>query len=335
MSESNLPDIPVCDVGPDFAMAVAEHEGGSAFALLETATSHVSQRALKLADCVSRHWLKRNGSPYFAEIEALAKRAGRPGIYYLNVSYEWGCTTAAHPAPDGVSTVLERTLDWDVKGIGRHVVAARIANPLGTWISFTWPAFTGVIQAVAPGRFAAAINQPTLPRRLGVEYLDRLLAHGQIWNSKHLQPIHLLRRVFETAPDFATALEMLQSTPVSTPVILTLAGIGADQSVIIERLPTAYVTIRDAFAANEWRAVAPQRRHHAAFENEARLAAMRSTSKDWDLSWVRWPILNPDTRLALMANAATGEIMARGYESGSPATRTLVLREPISVSDLR
>ena len=335
MAQCNLPNIPVCNVEPDFAMAIAERIGSRALALLESATGDVSQRALRVADLLSRRWLLRNGSPYLSEIEALANRAGRPGIYYLNVSYEWGCTTAARPAADKRSAVLQRTLDWEVRGIGRHVVAARIANPLGSWISFTWPAFTGVIQAVAPGRFAAAINQPSLPRRLGIEALDRLLSHGAIWRSKFLQPIHLLRRVFETAPDFETARSMLEATPVSTPVIFTLAGIRADETVTIERLPTEYVTLPDAFAANEWRAVAPDRRHHAAFENEARLRAMRTACHDWDaeFSWVRWPILNPDTRLAMLADPSTGEIMVRGYESGRPATRTLMLREPVSIAN--
>ncbi len=152
-------------------MAVAERIGSRALLLLEAATGHVSQRTLRLADLLSRRWLESNRSPYLSEIQALANRAKRPGIYYLNVSYEWGCTTAARPSPDGISAVLQRTLDWEVNGIGRYIVAARIANPLGAWISFTWPAFTGVIQAVAPGRFAAAINSdapaPAGYRRLG------------------------------------------------------------------------------------------------------------------------------------------------------------------------
>ena len=227
-----------------------------------------------------------------------------------------------------------RTLDWDVRGIGRHVMAARMANPLGPWISFTWPAFTGVNQAVAAGRFAGAINQPTLVRRLGVEALDRLLSHGSIWRSKFLQPIHLLRRAFETAPDFETARRMLETTPVTTPVIFTLAGIRADQTVTIERLPTEHATSADAFAANEWRTIAPERLHHHAFENDARLKAMRMAAVDLDpeFTWVRWPILNPDTRLAMIADPSTAEITARGYEGGRPATRVLKLREPVSQS---
>jgi hypothetical protein len=193
------------------------------------------------------------------------------------------------------------------------------------------------VQAVAPGRFAAAINQPTLPRRLGVESLDRLVSHGGIWRSKFIQPIHLLRQVFETAPDYETARTILETTPVTTPVIFTLAGIRADETVTIERLPKQSVTIQDAFTANEWRAISPERRHHPAFENEARLNAMRTASVglDPEFSWVRWPILNPDTRLALIANPSTGEIMARGYESGTPATRSLMLREPVLSSSGR
>ncbi len=125
------------------------------------------------------------------------------------------------------------------------------------------------------------------------------------------------------------ALTMLEATPVTTPVIFTLAGVKAGETATIERLPTEHATIQDAFAANEWRAVARTQKHYAAFENNARLEAMRSAHSGWDadFAWVRWPILNPDTRLALMGNPFTGEITARGYEGGAPATRTLILHE--------
>ncbi len=331
VQQIKLPEILVYDVGANFPMELAERVGDRAYKLLQAATGGTSKRKLRLADSVSRRWLERNGSPYLAEIDALAQRSLRPGIYYLNASYEWGCTTAARPSIEGTSALLQRTLDWDVNGIGRYVVAARIANPLGAWISFTWPAFTGVIQAVAPGRFAAAINQPTLAWHVGLLAADRLIALYRIWSTKHIQPVHLLRRVFETAPDFQSALAMLQTVPISSPVIFTLAGITADQTATIERLPTEYRTTADAFAANEWRAFAGRVRSHAAFENEARLGAARTASAQWDpnLGWVCWPILNRETRLAMMAEPVSGRIIARGYENGAPATRDLILHEAV------
>ncbi len=323
--DEELPGILVCDVGANFPMEIAECVGEQGYELLSTATEKVPSAVLRLLDRVSRHWLVRNNSLYLEEIEALANLSRSPGLYYLNLDYEWGCTTAARPGRNGHGAVLQRTLDWNVNGIGRHIVAARIANPLGNWVSLTWPAFTGVIQAFAPGRFAAAINQPTPARRFGVRPLDRLLAKTRVWGSRSIQPIHLLRRVFETAPDYATARAVLETTPITTPVIFTLAGIHADQTIVIERRPAQARIIDDAFAANEWRANEWRSGQHAAFQNAARLAAMRRTSADWDLSlgWVGWPLLNDETRLAMMADPANGHLLARGYEAGKAATKIL------------
>lgn len=327
MQENSLPEIPVCDVGENFPMELADCIGERGYELLEMATSHVARRSLRFVDWLSRRWLVHSGSSYLPEIDSLAQRSRMPGIYFLNVSYEWGCTTAARPSLTGSTAVFQRTLDWDVKGIGRFVVAARIANSLGNWISLTWPAFTGVIQGVAPGRFAAAINQPTRARRVGLTAIDRLLSHHQSWRSRGIQPIHLLRRVFETSPDFDSARRTLQTTPISTPAIFTLAGIKADQTVIIERRAHEAIELLDAYAANEWRAAPVGFGHYPATDNDARLAAMRAAPPDWDpeLRWVRWPLLNTETRLAMMAEPANGRLVVRGYESGAPATQILML----------
>jgi hypothetical protein len=204
-SEVRLPEISVYDVGADFPMEIAERVGERSYQLLAMATRWASTEFIHLLDRLSLWWLVRNRSPNLAEIEALARRSREPGIYYLNLDYEWGCTTAARPGEDGKTALLLRTLDWGVSGVGRFVVAARIANPLGAWISLTWPAFTGVIQAMSPGRFAAAINQPMPPRRLGLLKIDSILDRYQLLNSTDLQPVHLLRQVFETAPSFDAA----------------------------------------------------------------------------------------------------------------------------------
>jgi hypothetical protein len=318
-----LPQIPIYDVGPNFPMELALRVGERAYDLLAMATAHVPRPVLRLADRLARRWLVQNNSPYLAEITALAQRSREPGLYYLNVQYEWGCTTAARPAIEGQSEVLLRALDWDIAGIGRFVVAARIANPLGAWTSLTWPAFTGVLQAMAPGRFAAAINQPTPPRFLGLSAIDRYVARRELWATPHIQPIHLLRRVFETASNFAHALEMLTTTPITTSTIFTLVGTKVTEAAVIERRPTAAQILHDAHAANEWRTPAWRRGHHRAYENDRRLAAIRTARPQWDLEWLTWPILNPETRVAMMADPATGRLAAQGFEDSQPATRVL------------
>ena len=322
-----LPKIPIYHVGASFPMAIARRTGRRGYELLQAATANVPPRVLRVVDRLSRSWLDRNRSPYLTEIDALAEKSHAVGLYYLNVSYEFGCTTAAIPAPSGGAALLQRTLDWNVNGIGQHVVAARIANPLGQWISLTWPAYTGVIQALAPGRFAAAINQPAPASRTGLLTVDRWLAMLPSVNSSNVQPIHLLRRVFETAADFATARTMLETTPITAPAIFTLAGIRADEAVVIERKATAFQVIGDACAANEWQHPDWQPRQHKAFENDARRAAMRTASREWDpeFGWLVWPLLNDETRLAMLAEPATGRLMVRGYEGGKVATQTLMI----------
>jgi hypothetical protein len=316
-----LPEIPLYDVGTNYPLELARLVGDRGYELLASATKGVPRPALRIADNVSRRWLERNKSPYLEEIRYLAEHAKAPGLYYLNVSYEWGCTSAGKPAANAETAVMARTLDWDVSGIGRYVLAARIANPLGAWVSLTWPAFTGVIQGLAPGRFAAAINQPQMPRRTRVRPVDWLLTLGERWTTPHTQPVHLLRCVFETAPDFATAREMLISTPIATPTIFTLVGTRPDETVVIERRETSARISPEPVAANEWVAADWHPGHYHAFENDARRAAMRRVRGQWDLDWAQWPLLNRETKLAMVAEPATGRLLARGYEAERPATQ--------------
>jgi hypothetical protein len=322
----DLPEIPVFDVGPAFAIETAHLAGRErAYAMLDAATAGIPMLGLRLADAVSRRWLSRAQSPYLPELDQLAGLSGRPGAYFLNVHYEWGCTTAAKPATgEGAGARLLRVLDWDVNGLGRHIVAARIASAFGPWVSLTWPGFTGVLQALAPGRFAAAINQPSLRKRTGIPAVDWLLSKRDVWRSHRVQPIHLLRRVFEEAPDFAAARRMLEATPICTPAIYTLAGVRPSEVCVIERCETAArVLIEPACAANEWQTPEWHPGHHSAFENARRLAAMQVAPGVLDLTWLHWPILNKETRLALAADAAQGCLIAQGYEANGPATRPL------------
>src|SRR6185503_10125388 len=78
---------------------------------------------------------------------------GRPGAYFLSVNYEWGCTCRVAPSPEGKSARLVRVLDWVTEGLGRYVIAARVAGEAGPFVTLTWPGYTGVLQGMAPGRF--------------------------------------------------------------------------------------------------------------------------------------------------------------------------------------
>jgi hypothetical protein len=95
MKAGELPEIPVFEVGPDFpveTLRLAGRERGHA--MMDTANAGVPGVALRVADAISRRWLKARASPYLPEIDEVAALSKRPGAYYFNVDYEWGCTTA-------------------------------------------------------------------------------------------------------------------------------------------------------------------------------------------------------------------------------------------------
>ena len=92
----------------------------------------------------------------------------------------------------------------------------------------TWPGAVGTLTAVAPGRFAAAINQAPLLRRTRtnmlrpVDYTRNLVR--TLSRERGMPPLHLLRHVFETATSFSQALELLKDVEIDRPVLFTLIG---------------------------------------------------------------------------------------------------------------
>jgi hypothetical protein len=177
---------------------------------------------IPLADAVSRRWLERTASPYIAEVAAIADLAKAPGVFLVNSSYEWACTAASCRRSE--LPLLVRTLDWPFAGLGRHVTVARQVGSAGEFWNVTWPGAVGVLTAVAPGRFAATINQAPLRRRTRAHFLrwldhsfNAVHTYGRV---RHAPPAHVLRQVFETAADYASAQRMLMGTPVARPALV-------------------------------------------------------------------------------------------------------------------
>ncbi|MEM9027483.1 MAG: hypothetical protein AAGC70_03850 [Pseudomonadota bacterium] len=325
----DLPEIPVLDTGPDFPLETLLQATDRAHALMDLATRGVPRAALHALDGVSRRWLAKSTSPHLSEIDQIARQLDRPGAYFLSVNYEWGCTTGVRPAPDGVGAQLVRVLDWRTNGLGRHVVAARVSCALGPFISLTWPGYTGVLQAVAPGRFAAAINQAPMPRTGGGFYpLDWFANKVRVWSLTHETASHVLRHVFETAADFDAARRLLIETPIASPVIYALSGRAPSELCIIERREAeARVHDGPAAAANAWRTPDWQGRPRGD-ANPERICLLEEATLagDDDMSWLEAPVLNPLTRLAMIANASKAAVTAQGFEDGQPATAVLTLR---------
>jgi hypothetical protein len=162
--------------------------------------------AARLGEGVSRRWLARQASPYRAEIERVAGAMGQPGGWFFNIVYEWACSTSVAADPSGDGTRMIRVLDWGLSGLGRHLVIARQSGPAGDFYNVTWPGYAGVLTAMAPGRFSAAINQA--PRPPGPPWR---------WLSARdsIPAAHLLRLAFEQAPDYEAAIQNTRSSHIA------------------------------------------------------------------------------------------------------------------------
>lgn len=326
---TNLPEIPLFQCGPDFPFATLAAFDAEARALIDGATAGVPLSALRVADRISRRWLVKSGNAHLAEIDAIAESLGRPGAHYLSVNYEWGCTVAVRDT--GEHPELVRILDWRTPGLGRYVVAADVDGASGRFTTLTWPGYTGVLQAMAPGRFAAAINQAPMPRRGGgFMPLDWLANKVDVWRSREATPAHVLRNVFEQETTFAEARRRLIETPLASPAIFSLVGCRAGELCIIERTEgAAHVHDGERATANAWQAPAWSGRPRGA-ENSRRVRQLSvlpaGTTDDFD--WLKAPVLNLTTRLAAVFGPATGRIRAQGFAGLTPATACFTAKLP-------
>ncbi len=327
MPNKNLPIIPVLEAGDNWCLESLKKETDRTHALIEGAAKRYPDFLLKYGDKRSRNWLKKNNNPYLDEIDLVAEHIKRPGAHFLNVSYEWGCTSKAAPDPEHRSARLIRVLDWPDKGLGSHVIALRIQNPLGEWVSLTWPGYSGVLQAVAKGRFAIGLNQAPMETTTGIYPIDWLINRHNVWHNSFLPPAHLLRFVFENVKNYKEAKHILSVTPIATPAIFVMSGIGPDEACVIERKTEEYHILKGPnAAANAWQKL-DWTGNFRGEENENRTSMMdkQHSCLEQDFSWLQPPVLNEKTRLALIADASTGELIAQGFEADGPATQILRL----------
>ena len=318
----DLPEISLLDLGAAGPVALFEARRAAGLALMAAGCDAYGRIAISLADKLSRHWLESTDNPYLDEIDALARTGGHPGAYMLNLSYEWLCTTGVAPDPEGRGSRMLRTLDWPLEGLGRHVVVARFEGAAGPYFNITWPGFVGVITAMAPGRFSAALNQAPMQRKSRLWFSDWVRARLGVWQEGGLPPAHLLRRIFDQCATFDEARAMLSETRVSLPGFFSLSGVGRDEGCVVERFDDRAV-VHDApvSVANHWLTpgLSGAPRGEDSYERQAMMAAANA-DRHAGFDWLRRPVLNDCTRLAVAANAATGRLVVQGFESGAPVT---------------
>ena len=288
---------------------------------------------MPLLDRLARSWFRRSCSPYVGEIEAVAATRGFSGAWFLNGSYQWGCTALARE--ERGAPWLARTLDWPLPGMGRHVDVARMRGPAGDFYNVTWPGYVGVLTAMAPERFAAAINQAPVRRRShwrALRFPDMALNAVNTWRHvRHIPPDQLLRQVFETCASFAEARAQLETVPVARPVIYTLVGCAVGERCVIERTEETYRTRHEyVCAANDWQVgdanyearLGADKALTSTYVEAAANSLRRSDAvAEWQgsfardsFAWVAAPVLNRYTRLAAEMCPDEGVLRVVGYE---------------------
>jgi hypothetical protein len=273
-------------------------------------------------DRASRAWLLRQNNRYLPEIDAMAAILGIRGVHSLNVCFEWGCTGGIWPSPNG--PMLRRVLDWPFPRLGESVMVAH--QPQEQFFNIGWPGLAGLFQGLAPGRFAAAINQAPM-RRHGRGYIgDWFSNRVAVGRGMGLPPAHLLRSIFENAPDYAAAKKLLCETPVAVPAIFLLAGTRGGEGCVIERLEET-CAVREmgdgaVCAANHFEALSGAWRPRP-IDSAGRAACARALVPQGtpdDFGWFKPPIANINSRLVFNALARQGALALMGTRGATPTT---------------
>lgn len=279
----------------------------------------------RIGDPLVRRWMRRSASPYVQDIAAIQARLGRSGAWTLHGAYLFGCTALADEGATGPR--LRRTLDWPFPGLGRLAETVWQRGPAGEFLNVTWPGFVGVLTAMAPGRFAASINQAPMPRRTTADALRwtdyARNAMRPLWSKDTWPPEHLLRHVFETCATFEEARASLERAPLARAALFVLVGTRAGERVVIEREETTFRTrVADEAIANAWQDARDGWEPRVCgvgrpAENNARRIAALSAWAGRDASvfaWVVPPVLNVFTRLSVDMSPASGSLRVMGWE---------------------
>jgi hypothetical protein len=184
--------------------------------------------------------------PRTGEISALARvlGVGRARLLFANLAYDVAAAAPpqmVEPLAPGCSTFVAagaaplhaRNLDWHFPGtlLQEHPLLFRVRGaPAGAYLAVGWPGLTGVLTAVAPGRFSISVNFV----KLRGDHFGKLLARA----AAGATPVGwAVREAVERAPDFDAAVAMLRRSRLLAPVLLTVAGVRPGQACVIERAP--------------------------------------------------------------------------------------------------
>jgi hypothetical protein len=334
-----LVEIPYVDIRVGSPVQLAERYAERATSLAHASmemfgpAQHLARAVgLPLGDRASRKWLERHSNPYLGEIRAIADMLHIDGVYFLNVCFEWGCTSGAFQTRAGMA--LRRVLDWPFPTLGGTVVVAYQSGAAGDFYNVTWPGLSGMYHGMAPGRFAAAINQAPMRQHGSGFVIDWARNCWVARETNALPAAHLLRQVFESATNYASAREMLCTTPVATPAIFILSGTADGEACVIERTERAFglreIATDRVCATNHFETGLHGRWLPRPIDSAGRCRAAQALSSDSienGFAWFQPPIANVNSRLVVNANAAAGTLSVLGTAGERPVTRVFELQQ--------
>lgn len=329
----SLPRIPVYDCRAEGMTGYIRASGPRAERIMDVVLAgmgtigRIGRPLLPIADRIADRRLITMSDPYHSEIRTVRQIVGRPGPIAFNLSYEFGCTARGFET-EGMPELF-RTLDWPFQGLGELIEILILPGECGDWITATWPGIAGTLHGAAPGRFAAAINQA--PERMSPTGRagSWISSKRAVMKSRAIPPAHLLRRVFETAPDYASAKKMLCHTPVAAPVIFTLSGTTEGEVCTIERTETGWALADHPAAANHFASElkARDRWRPRGMDSTGRRDAILALDRPPETDALAPPVLNDLTRLSLVADAG-GRIVVTGYDGERQVTASTAAQVP-------
>lgn len=332
-----MQEIPLIDIRDSSPVTLLETRANDAIAIIKASRNSfgslgyaASFAALPIGDLLARRWLEKTANPYRSEIAHYADRLKVPGVWALNLAYEFACTTGIYATEAGPR--LLRVLDWPFLGLGKHIIVAHQKGSGGDFHNITWPATSGVFTAMAKGRFCVALNQAPMRRHNTGLYIDWVRNRLWAWREKSLPPAHLLRKVCETAANYAEAKDMLMREPVAVPVIYSLSGINPGEGCIIERLE-AGAALREmgnhpnVYTANHFLShlngigLGWMARPIDSFSRAVSAGVITGRQAvDPQLRWFKPPIANFMSRLCFSGNANEGSFSLMGTEGETEVT---------------
>lgn len=306
---------------------------GSSRDVFGIASRVASYAAFPLADLIARKWLEKTDNPYRQEILELDRILGGEGVIGLNLCYEWGCTSGVYKKNG--SATLTRVLDWPFPKLGETVLVTHQRGKAGDFYNVTWPGLAGTFNAMAPGRFAAAINQAPMRRYITGLPIDWAINRRRMYKANGLPPAHLLRKVFETASTYQEAKEMLSREPICIPVIFALSGTNENEACVIERLETEYairemekdrVCVSNHFET--WLNGIGYGWMPRPIDSPGRIQTARAvpvSAVNATFDWFTPPIANEMSRIAIVADAGQKTLAVIGTSGATPVSKTFIL----------